>query len=143
MQPSIDHIQITVRDMSLAEPFYDRLMPIFGFDLSQKVSAHIKEHDLHVVEYLHPAFDFGICSPRTPFADESVHRRKPGAFHHLAFRGESRREVDSLYGQIKDIPGVQIVHAPRIFPEHSPHYYACFFKDPDGIKYEVVFNRPV
>ena len=35
----IDHIQITVRDMKAAEPFYDKLMPILGYDLRNKISA--------------------------------------------------------------------------------------------------------
>ncbi len=135
----IDHIQITVRDMTKAEPFYDRLMPIFGYDLANKSGAVIEEHDLYVVEYLHPDMDFGICSPRQAFRDDTVHRRKPGALHHLAFRAKDRAEVDRLYREVEAI-GANIVHAPRIFPEHGPNYYACFFKDPDGIKYEIVHN---
>lgn len=137
----IDHIQITVKNMELAEPFYDKLMPILGFDLENKISAVIKEHDLYVVEYLHPDMDFGICSPRSVFTDHTVHRRKPGALHHIAFRAADRAEVDRLYEQIRAI-GAAIVHAPRIFPEHGPNYYALFFKDPDGIKYEIVHNAP-
>lgn len=74
---SIDHIQVTVKDMNIAEPFYDKLMPILGFDLEKKVSAVIDEHDLYVVEYLSPQYDFGICSPRTAFTDNTIHRRKP------------------------------------------------------------------
>ena len=137
----IDHIQITVKDMAVAEPFYDKLMPILGFDPQNKVSAVIDEHDLYVVEYLHPDMDFGICSPRSAFRNDAVHRRKPGAMHHLAFRARNRAEVDRLYLEIAAI-GADIVHAPRIFPEHGPDYYALFFKDPDGIKYEIVCNRP-
>lgn len=140
MQPIIDHIQITVKDINVAEPFYDKLMPILGFDIQNKVSACIEEHDLYVVEYLHPLCDFGICSPRTAFKDETIHRRKPGAIHHIAFKAKSRSEVDRLYSEIKAI-GANIVHAPRIFPEHSPTYYALFFKDLDGIKFEIVFNQ--
>ena len=36
MKPIIDHIQITVKDLKIAEPFYDKLMPVLGFDLSRK-----------------------------------------------------------------------------------------------------------
>lgn len=137
----LDHIQVTVRDMAVAEPFYDKLMPIFGYDLANKVSAVIEEHDLYVVEYLHPDMDFGICSPRQAFARDTVHRRKPGSLHHLAFRADSRAAVDALFKKIEAI-GATIVHTPRIFPEHGPDYYALFFKDPDGIKYEIVYNKP-
>lgn len=71
MKPMIDHIQITVKDMKVAEPFYDKLMPILGFNLEDKVSAVIEEHDLYVVEYLNESFDFGICSPRTAFRGDT------------------------------------------------------------------------
>lgn len=139
----IDHIQITVKDIKVAEPFYDKLMAILGYDISQKISVPIPEHDLYVVEYLHPDMDFGICSPREAFRDETVHRRKPGAVHHIAFGAESRKHIDELYIQIKEIPGVKIIAPPHIYEEHGPNYYALFFKDPDGIKFEIVYNKPV
>lgn len=141
MEPIIDHIQITVRDMNVAVPFYDRLLPLLGFDVRRRVDATIPEHDFHVVDYTHPRLGFAITSPRASFADDTVHRRKPGSLHHLAFRAESRAEVDRLHREIAAI-GAHIVSAPRLFPEYGPDYYAVFFKDPDGIKYEVVFNEP-
>lgn len=139
----IDHIQVTVKDIVKAELFYDMLMPLLGYDLKDKISAEIPEHDLYVVEYLHPDMDFGICSPRKAFRNEAVHRRKPGAIHHIAFRAGGRAHVDELYGRIKEIPGVDIISPPRIYLEHGPDYYALFFKDPDGIKFEIVYNKPV
>ncbi|MCZ4245815.1 hypothetical protein [Pedobacter punctiformis] len=36
MIPIIDHIQITVQDLKIAELFYDQLMPILGFDINRK-----------------------------------------------------------------------------------------------------------
>lgn len=39
MEPIIDHIQITVKDMSIAVPFYDKLMPLLGFDIKSKTNA--------------------------------------------------------------------------------------------------------
>lgn len=50
MEPIIDHIQITVKDLSTAVQFYDKLMPLLGFDLSSKTSAVIEAHEFHVVE---------------------------------------------------------------------------------------------
>ena len=138
MQPVVDHIQITVKDMSVAEPFYDQLLPLLGFDIQMKSAAVILKHEFHVVEYTHPRLSFAITSPRKAFAGDSVHRRRPGALHHLAFKAESRAEVDRLYSELQEI-GATIVSAPREYPEYSPPgYYALYFKDPDGIKYEIV-----
>ncbi len=67
-----------------------------------------------------------------------MHRRRPGALHHLAFRAASRAEVDRLHVALQSI-GANIVSAPREYPEYTPPgYYALYFKDPEGIQYEIV-----
>ncbi len=138
MKPVIDHIQITVKDMSVAVPFYDKLMPLLGFDPKRRSSAVIAEHEFHVVEYSHPLLAFAITSPRSAFERDAINRRKPGALHHLAFKAESRAEVDRLHSELEGI-GATIVTPPREYPEYTPPgYYALFFKDPEGIKYEIV-----
>ena len=141
MEPIIDHIQITVKDMSIAVPFYDKLMPLLGFDIKSKTSAVIEAHEFHVVEYSHPRLAFAVTSPRSAFRDDTINRRKPGALHHLAFKAESRAEVDRLYSELKAI-GATIVSPPRVYPEYTPPgYYALFFKDLEGIKYEIVCTK--
>jgi catechol 2,3-dioxygenase-like lactoylglutathione lyase family enzyme len=141
MEPIIDHIQITVKDIAAAEAFYDRLMPLLGYDLAKKSGAVIDAHDFQVVEYQHPRLAFAITSPRSAFVDDDVHRRKPGALHHLAFKASSRADVDRIHAELAAI-GATIVSAPREYPEYTPAgYYAFFFKDPCGIKYEIVTSN--
>ncbi|HEY7114698.1 MAG TPA: VOC family protein [Thermoanaerobaculia bacterium] len=138
MEPIIDHIEITVRDMGVAVRFYDRLLPLLGFDVRKRVRAVIDAHEKEVVEYGDPRLGFAITSARTGFRDETIHRRRPGSLHHLAFRAASRAEVDRLHAEVKGI-GATIVSPPREYPEYTPPgYYAFFFKDPEGIKYEIV-----
>jgi catechol 2,3-dioxygenase-like lactoylglutathione lyase family enzyme len=138
MEPIVDHIEITVRDMSVAVPFYDKLLPLLGFDPGRRGSARIEEHDKHVVSYEHPRLGFAITSPLRAFTGETINRRKPGSLHHLAFRAPSRAEVDRLHAEIEGI-GATIVSPPRAYPEYTPAgYYAFYFKDPEGIKYEIV-----
>ncbi len=140
MQPIIDHIQITVKDLDAAEAFYDRLMPILGFDLAHKAKGKVPAHEFEVVEYYHPTLIFAINSPRSAFKNDSIHRRKPGALHHIAFKASSRNEIDELYPLIK-AAGAQIVDVPKFYPQHGESYYALFFKDQEGIKYELVFEE--
>ena len=140
MKPIIDHLQITVKDFDQAELFYDKLMPILGFDLSKKSKGAVPKHEFRVIEYFHPLLIFAINSPREVFKNEEVHRRKPGAIHHLAFKATSCEEVDALYLKIKET-GATIVDSPQYYPQHGESYYALFFKDPDGIKYEIVFEE--
>ncbi len=140
MKPIIDHIQITVKDMKVAEAFYDKFLPIVGFDIKNKVSAFIEEHDFHVIEYTHELLAFAITSPRQAFKNEPVHRRKPGALHHLAFKAGTREEVDNAYQELLKI-GAVIVSEPQIHPEYSENYYAVYFKDMENIKYEIVCDK--
>ena len=138
MEPVIDHIQITVRDLRVAESFYDKLLPLLGFDIDRKGEAAFEAHEFRVIEYSHARLGFAISSPRSAFAGDAIHRRRPGALHHLAFRAATRAEVDRLYRELVAI-GATVVTPPRVHPEYVPApYYALFFKDIEGIKYEVV-----
>jgi catechol 2,3-dioxygenase-like lactoylglutathione lyase family enzyme len=137
VNPIIDHIQITVKDLKIAEKFYDKFLPIVGFDINNKVTAFIKEHDFHVIEYTHDLLAFAITSPREAFKDDIINRRKPGALHHLAFKADSREDVDKAYKELIKI-GAKIVSEPQIHAEYSPDYYAVYFKDLENIKYEIV-----
>jgi catechol 2,3-dioxygenase-like lactoylglutathione lyase family enzyme len=138
MEPLIDHIEVTVRDVRTAVSFYDRFLPLLGFDLRNRSEAVVERHQKHVVSYEHPRLGFAITSPLGAFAGEAINRRKPGALHHLAFRARSRADVDRLHVELEGI-GATIVSPPREYPEYTPAgYYALYFKDPDGIKYEIV-----
>ncbi len=140
MKPQIDHIQITVKNLKEAERFYDKFLPILGFDINRKVKAKIKAHDFLVVEYSHDVLSFAITSPRDAFKDETINRRKPGALHHLAFKADSRDELDKAYHALLKI-GANIVSEPKIHPEYSENYYAVYFKDTENIKYEIVCTK--
>ena len=138
MEPVIDHIEITVEDMSTASPVSDRLLPLLGFDLRNRSEAMVERHEKHVVSYEHPRLGFAITSPLPAFASEVINRRKPGSLHHRAFRAKSRADVDRLYLELQAI-GATIVSPPREYPEYAPvGYYAFYFKDLEGIKYEIV-----
>ena len=143
MTPRIDHIDLTVRDLDRAEAFYDALLPLLGFDLANKGKGEEPDFEYRAVDYSHKAFSLTLVCPRPDFAEETVCRRRPGSLHHLAFGAESREEVDRLYDLVKEIPRVTIVETPKFWADYAPDYYAFFFKDPDGIKLEIVhFDRP-
>ncbi|MDB3906766.1 VOC family protein [Crocinitomicaceae bacterium] len=140
MKPIIDHIQITVKNLDEAEVFYDQLMPILGFDLNKKSKGSVPAYEFDVIEYYHPNLIIGINSPRSAFKNEEVHRRKPGSLHHLAFKADSQEEVDEAYAALLKTK-TKIVAPPQLYPQHGEHYYALFFKDPGGIKLEIVFEN--
>ena len=141
MKPVLDHIHITVENLERAESFYDQLLPLLGFDLSLKEWDCVPEHEYKIVEYHHSSLSIGIVNQRSAYKNERPSRRKSGALHHIAFHADNPAEVDSLYLKIKGLPA-NIVHPPKFYPEYCPDYYAFFFKDSEGIEYEIVsFDR--
>ncbi len=43
MKPIIDHIQFTVKNLEVAESFYDKLIPILGFDINRKAKGKLEQ----------------------------------------------------------------------------------------------------
>lgn len=140
MLPRIDHIQITVKNLEESEKFYDTFLPILGFDLSKKSKGKVDKHDFEVIEYVHKNIVLGINSPREQFKDDEVYRRKPGSVHHIAFRAKDVEEVKLVAEQLKKSK-INIVDGPKYFPQHGEKYFAVFFKDNNGIKFEVMFEE--
>ncbi|WP_462363739.1 VOC family protein [Pyramidobacter porci] len=141
MIPMLDHIHITVEDIDRAEKFYDKLLPLLGFDLSLKEYDAVPENEYRIVEYHNNLLSIGIVNQREAYKTEKASRRKAGALHHIAFHVDSTAEINELYKKIKEIPAT-IIHAPQYYPEYCPDYYALFFKDSEGIEFELVsFNR--
>lgn len=135
--PVIDHIHVTVSDIGRAEQFYDRLLPMLGFDLSLKEKDSVPDHEYQIIEYHNKKLSFGIVNQRREYENERVSRRKAGALHHLAFYVKSKKKVDELFKMVKEISAV-IVHEPRYYREYCKDYYAFFFKDSENIEYEIV-----
>ena len=111
----VDHLQVTVKNIDTAEVFYDGLMEALGFDLNKKINVYLEDLDMNVIEYLDQSYDFGICSPLKEYQEETIHRRKPGAVHHIAFQAPSRNEVNRIYQKVLEL-GAEILDEPQANP---------------------------
>lgn len=141
MKPTIDNIHITVTDLARAEEFYDKLLPLLGFDLSLKEHYEVPEHEYRIVEYHHAMLSIGLVNQRSAYENEKPSRRKGGALHHIAFHADGPEKVDELYIIIRDLPA-EVIHEPRYYPDYCRDYYAFFFKDSEGTEIEIVsFDR--
>lgn len=58
---------------------------------------------------------------------------------HVAFRAPDRAAVDAVHAAAL-AAGVEILHAPREWPEYHPGYYGVFLRDLDGHNVEAVHH---
>ena len=58
---------------------------------------------------------------------------------HVAFSAPDRAAVDAVH-EAALAAGVEVLHAPREWPEYHPGYYAVFLRDPEGHNVEAVHH---
>lgn len=122
-----DHLDFRVRSIAQTRSFYDALLTAMGFS---NVGA-----DDESVTYYHESGDktlpfFGIIEDASHVANET----------RTAFAARSRDDVDRLAAIARDA-GAQNVEEPRVWHEYSATYYAAFFEDPEGNKFEICCRR--
>lgn len=128
---AIDHVYLAVSDLDRSIAFYDPVMRLLGFRKgTMPIAGERHAHYFNRVTQItiRPARRAG--GAHDPYA--------PG-LHHLCLRLETREEIDTAAHELRAL-GVEAT-PPRLHPEYAPDYYATFFEDPDGIRFELVALR--
>jgi hypothetical protein len=56
----------------------------------------------------------------------------------------TRSRVDEVYERVTELKprfGGQLLHAPQVFPQYPPPYFAAFWIDPWGLMLEAVCHH--
>jgi catechol 2,3-dioxygenase-like lactoylglutathione lyase family enzyme len=120
----IDHLSIRVSDYEKSKQFYSRLFAFLGFKVSEEYPDTIGWSNGHTLFWIAPA---------DPQGKKRAHRTGDVGFHHYAFRLRSRKDVDELDTFLRNELKATIVDPAG---EYYDDYYAVFFLDPDGMKFE-------
>ena len=117
----IDHIQLVVRDLSVARRFYTAIFESLNIPIGAIADKYFWADELF------------ISTPDSEAAQGVLTGR-----HHLAFQAQSRSMVESFHraalangGKDNGAPGERTYH---------PGYYAAFVLDPDGNNIEAVYH---
>jgi catechol-2,3-dioxygenase len=125
----LGHIGVNVRDLVRAKAYYDIIMPMVGYapyrNDKDQFAYRPAERQPGPAIFFYPALEEGDFS-----------RHRPG-LQHLAFVVDSRAAVHALHTTVQEL-GSPVIHAPQLFPQYRPHYYALFWQDPDGFMLEVL-----
>lgn len=125
----LHHIDVTVTDVVRSTQFYDRVLPLLGWQRR----ADCAEGPI----WGGNRAEVGLQEAR-PESRRAHDRYSPG-LHHLAFGAPDRAAVDRAYHALVALE-VPILDPPAPYEQYAPGYYAVFFSDPDGMKLEYVFT---
>ena|SRR5258708_43280 len=126
----IDHIYITVADLSRSERFYDVVMKALAF----RKNEFQLEGDRHI-QYYNRHFGYVLRPSRV----ERAHDPYAPGLHHFCLRVDSEEQVKETAEALR-AQGIAVSEAVR-YPEYAPDYFACFLSDPDGIRLEITNYR--
>ena len=123
----LDHIGLQVQDVEKSLDFYLRTFAPIGmreqmrYPYGETIVVGLGGADGQPVFWLGP-----------PTGDETREL-------HVAFKAPDRAAVDAVH-QAAVAAGVEVLHAPREFPEYHPGYYGVFLRDLDGHNVEAVHH---
>jgi len=123
----LDHIGLQVQDVGASLEFYLRTFAPIGM----REAVRFPDGDTMTVGLCGPdgVADFWLGPPTGAETREL----------HVAFRAPDRAAVDAVH-EAAVAAGVEVLHAPREWPEYHPGYYAVFLRDLDGHNVEAVHH---
>ncbi len=136
MLVGLGHLDLVCRDLDASLAFYAAVFGPHGLEQPHLVPGERGEQ-IHYLRF--PQAGSGSLGLRQALVDQEFDLYAPG-LHHLAFALESREEVDAVHAAAAAAGG-EILHAPRLWSQYHPEYYATFFLDPDGFRLEVAASR--
>ena len=123
----LDHVGVQVADVEASVAFYLRTFAAIGMREVMRIPV-----DGTVVVGL--SDDTGVPDLWLVPAGADETREL-----HVAFRALNRPAIDAVHDAAV-AGGVEVLHAPREWPEYHPGYYAVFLRDLDGHNVEAVYH---
>ncbi|MDQ2963421.1 MAG: VOC family protein [Pseudomonadota bacterium] len=119
----IDHTGLTVSDVSKSKAFYGAALSPLGYSLLMEFED---------------AAGFGVAPKPDFWIGEG---KLNGLRGHVAFRAETRKQVDAFY-KAAMAAGGRDNGPPGLRPHYHENYYGAFVLDPDGHNVEAVCHTP-
>ena len=127
---ALDHLYLTVSDLPRARRFYDPVMDCLGFRMGDRPiggDAHVHYFNRVMQISLRPAHSKQLHDPYAP------------GLHHVCLQLADQAMLDLVAERLRGL-GVAL-SSPALYPQYSSDYYATFFEDPDGLRFELVARR--
>lgn len=132
----IGHVDLVCHDLERSLTFYAAVFGPLGLE-SPALFHGERGEQIHYLRF--PVAGSGSIGLRQAQEEQPFELYAPG-FHHLALAVDSRADVDAVHANVIAAGG-EVLHAPRLWPQYHPEYYATFFLDPDAFRLEVAASK--
>jgi len=132
----VNHVEFSVLDYDNSIKFYDRMFGWLGYKSFWTLDIGYRS-TYYMARFPIPHSYIGIQPART--GDKLRHQDHAVGIHHIALWARSKREVDQFHRDFLQREAVTITDQPKLYPVYSPGYYAVFFVDSSGIRWELAY----
>ena len=122
------HVDLRVRSFAEVADFYRAFLPAIGFEKGWE-SENWK------------GYSAGGKFPELSFFGFTEDPDHWANANRIAFWVSEQGEVDRVAAIVRKAGAINI-EGPSLNPEYSANYYAVFFEDPNGNRFEVVHRAP-
>lgn len=130
----VHHVEFSVLDYENSIRFYDRMFGWLGYrsfwtlDIGYRSTYYMARFPLpHSYIGIQPAAQGGRLN----------YQAHACGIHHIALWARRRKEVNDFHDQFLLKEGIAVTDSPAEYPLYAPGYYAVFFVDPSGIRWEL------
>ncbi len=129
----VNHVDFCVLDYEESLQFYDRMFGWLGY--ASFTTGGVPYTATYYVALPHSYI--GIHPAGGSFDQPLRHTAHAPGIHHVALWARNRREVDRFHDDFLLPQGIEVTESPAEYSIYSPGYYAVFFLDPTGIRWEL------
>lgn len=133
----VHHVEFSVLDYDNAIKFYDRMFGWLGYKSFWTLDIGYRS-TYYMARFPVPHSYIGIQPANQ--GEKLNHEDHATGIHHIALWARSRKEVDQFYRAFLLKERVSVTESPDEYPLYAPGYYAVFFVDPTGIRWELAYT---
>ncbi|MEE9140744.1 MAG: VOC family protein [Alphaproteobacteria bacterium] len=129
----VNHVDLCVLDYEESLQFYDRMFGRLGYaSFTTGGTPYTATYYLAL-----PHSYIGIHPAGERYGERLSHKAHAPGIHHIALWARNRREVNRFHDDFLVAEGIEVTEPPAEYAVYSPGYYAVFFLDPTGIRWEL------
>jgi len=133
----VHHIEFSVLDYKDSIKFYDHMFGWLGWKSFWTLDIGYRS-TYYMARF--PFFHSYIGIQPAKSGDKLSHEDQATGIHHIAIWARNKKEVDNFYEKFLVNERITVTEPPDEYPVYAPGYYAVFFVDPTGIRWELAYT---